>query len=67
MRELRREGARRLREAGVPSPEYDADELLAFVLGVTRPALALVDGVTPVQRAAFDALVKQAQAALGKA
>ena len=35
----------RLREAGVASPEHDAAELLAHVLGTTRARLALVDDV----------------------
>jgi len=35
--------AARLREAGVPSPEYDAAELLAHVLGTERSRPPLVD------------------------
>ena len=47
----------RLRDAGVESPEHDAAELLAHVLGTTRSRLPLVDEV-PVDRAAtYDALV----------
>lgn len=34
----------RLRAAGVPSPEYDANELLALVLGTTRSRLPLLAG-----------------------
>ncbi len=45
VRELLREAARRLAEGGVASPEYDAAELLAHVLGTTRGTLSLVDGV----------------------
>ena len=37
--------AARLREAGVPSPEHDAAELLAHVLGTERSRLPLVDEV----------------------
>ena len=32
---VRREAARTLAAAGVPSPDFDADELLAHVLGTT--------------------------------
>ena len=39
------EAAARLREAGVESPEHDAEVLLAHVLGVERSRLALVDDV----------------------
>lgn len=46
-----------LRDAGVASPEYDAAELLAHVLGTTRSRLPLVD-VVPADRATvYDALV----------
>lgn len=62
VRALRREAADRLREAGVASPEHDADELLAHVLGVPRTTLALADGVTDEQRATFDALVARREA-----
>ncbi len=56
-RGLRREAAERLRAAGVASPERDADELLAHVLGLGLGRLALVDDVTGEQRAAYDALL----------
>jgi release factor glutamine methyltransferase len=49
----------RLREAGVESPEHDAAELLAHVLGTTRTQLPLVDGIDDVDREAFDALVSR--------
>jgi release factor glutamine methyltransferase len=49
--------AGRLREAGVASPEHDAAELLAHVLGTTRAGLVLVDEVPPPVVAAYDALV----------
>ena len=44
-RALLRGGHARLAEAGVASPEYDAAELLAHVLGTTRGRLPLVDDV----------------------
>ncbi|MGZ4442705.1 MAG: peptide chain release factor N(5)-glutamine methyltransferase, partial [Nocardioidaceae bacterium] len=34
-----RTAAERLRQAGVESADHDAAELLAFVLGTTRPRL----------------------------
>ncbi len=46
-----------LREAAVPSPEYDASELLAHVLGVTRGALVLVDHISDAQADDYLALV----------
>ena len=46
-----------LRDAGVASPEHDAAELLAHVLGTTRGRLALVDEVPDDALAAYDALV----------
>jgi release factor glutamine methyltransferase len=57
VRQLRREATDRLREAGVASPERDADELLAHVLGTGLGRLALVDEVTDEQRATYDALL----------
>lgn len=56
-RDLVRAAADRLRAAGVASPEYDAAELLAHVLGTTRGRLALVEVVAPEQAASFDALI----------
>ncbi len=56
-RVLLREASARLAAAGVASPEYDAAELLAHVLGSTRSRLALVDSVEPVAGAAFEALL----------
>ena len=53
----------RLREAGVSSPEYDAAELLAHVLGITRAELATRHAtgdeptLTDAQSAEFEALV----------
>lgn len=46
-----------LREAGVASPEVDAAELLAHVLGTTRARLPLVRSVTPAEAEAYDVLV----------
>jgi release factor glutamine methyltransferase len=48
---------RRLAEAGVPSPEYDAAELLAHVLGTSRAQLFAVEDVSPDQLVALDTLV----------
>lgn len=49
--------ARRLERAGVPSPEYDAGELLAHVLGTTRAQLFAVETVRPDELAEFEGLV----------
>jgi release factor glutamine methyltransferase len=46
----------RLQKAGVPSPDYDAAELLAFVCGVSRTRLRLID-VDEAQQARYDELV----------
>jgi release factor glutamine methyltransferase len=54
---LLRDAVARLAEAGVPSPEYDAAELLAHVLGTSRSQLALAAEPTPGQRTRYDALV----------
>jgi len=48
---------RRLAEAGVASPEVDAEILLAHVLGIDRSRLVLVDEVADGDRATYDALV----------
>jgi release factor glutamine methyltransferase len=58
-RSLLATGAVRLRAGGVASPEYDAGELLAHVLGVSRGALVLVDHVTDEQADAYLALVER--------
>lgn len=52
-----REASLRLAEAGVASPEHDAAELLAHVLGTTRAALPLGDGVSDEQQMAYAELV----------
>ncbi|MBD8870106.1 peptide chain release factor N(5)-glutamine methyltransferase [Nocardioides donggukensis] len=56
-RDLASAAGRRLRAAGVPSPEHDAALLLAHVLGVRPGRLALVEVVGPEQRATFEDLV----------
>ncbi len=56
-RDLLRDATRRLDDAGVASPEFDAAELLAHVLGTSRGNLALVESLTVEQRTAYDALV----------
>ena len=53
----RRAGASVLREAGVASPERDADLLLAHVLDVGLGRLPLVDDLTPSQLESYDALL----------
>ena len=53
----RREAAALLRDAGVASPERDADLLLAHVLGVGLGRLPLVDDLTPPQQQSYDALL----------
>ncbi len=53
----RRDGAARLREAGVASPERDADLLLAHVLDVPLGRLPLVDDLDPDARQRYDALL----------
>lgn len=57
MRQLTTAAARTLASAGVPSPEHDAAELLAHVLGTTRADLVLVGAVSASQRQEYDALV----------
>ena len=46
-----------LAAAGVPSPDFDAAELLAHVLGTTRARLPLVEELPPGRREAYDDLV----------
>lgn len=50
---------RRLAEAGVSSPEYDAAELLAHVLGSSRGQLFGIDIVPSDRLVEFDALVER--------
>ena len=56
-RAARRSAAETLRQAGVASPERDAELLLAHVLGVPLGRLALVDSVDAEQLRTYDALV----------
>jgi release factor glutamine methyltransferase len=56
-RDVLREAAARLRDAGVASPDHDAAELLAHVLGTTRGSLALVDEVDPAAAQEYAALL----------
>jgi release factor glutamine methyltransferase len=58
-REVVRRAAGTLAAAGVASPEHDAAELLAHVLGTTRGRLALVDSLTREQQEAYDGLVER--------
>jgi len=55
-RDLIREASARLADAGIDSPEYDAAELLAHVLGTTRSRLSLVDEIG-AEQAVFEVLV----------
>jgi release factor glutamine methyltransferase len=57
VRSLLTAAADRLRAAGVASPEHDAAELLAHVLGTRRGALVTAPEPTPEQREAFEELV----------
>jgi release factor glutamine methyltransferase len=50
---------RLLAEAGVPSPEYDAAELLAHVLGTSRAQLFGIETVPPGQLSEYDVLVER--------
>lgn len=56
-RALLTEAARRLAEAGVSSPEFDAAELLGHVLGVPRLQVPLAPAPTVEQRTVFAELV----------
>lgn len=56
-RALVRDAVARLGAAGVASPEYDATELLAHVLGTTRSHLVMVDEVPAQAVADFEELV----------
>ena len=58
-RQVLAEAAARLREAGVASPEHDAAELLAHVLGTDRSGLVLVDQVGAAELASYDRLVER--------
>ena len=58
-RSLLTAATRELAEAGVASPDFDAGELLAHVLGTTRGGLALVDEVSPDAAEEYAALVRR--------
>ena len=57
VRDLVRDAGDLLSRAGVASPDHDARELLAHVLGTTRPGLATVDVVSPDAAEDFRTLV----------
>lgn len=57
IRALLQEATARLEEAGVASPDFDARELLAHVVGTTRAGLALAPEPRDDQVAAFRLLV----------
>lgn len=50
VRDVLIDAERRLVAAGVPSPNFDAAQIIAFTLGVARNRLILQDVVTPEQR-----------------
>jgi release factor glutamine methyltransferase len=56
-RRLLAEATARLAAGGVASPEHDAAELLAHVLGTTRGGLVMVDEVPADRATTYDALV----------
>jgi release factor glutamine methyltransferase len=58
-RDVLRRATARLAEAGVASPEHDAAELLAHVLGITRPRLPLVDEVSDEALTSYDVLIER--------
>ena len=62
MTELRtalRHAASRLDAAGVASPRADAELLLAYVLGVPRSRLLLLDSLSPSDAASFAAVISR--------
>ena len=59
LRQLLQTAAGTLQQAGVASPEYDAAELLAHVLGTTRGRLPLAGPLTAEQEDAFTTLVSR--------
>jgi release factor glutamine methyltransferase len=61
-RQLRGSAVERLAAAGVASPERDADELLAHVLGIGLGQLSLVDEVGADQATTYDELVARRSA-----
>ncbi len=57
VRALLRDAATRLAAGGVASPDHDAAELLAHVLGTSRGRLPLVEEVPAARLSAYDELV----------
>jgi release factor glutamine methyltransferase len=53
------DAVRRLAQAGVSSPSFDAETLLAHVLGIERSRLVLVDKVDEADVLTFEALVER--------
>jgi release factor glutamine methyltransferase len=62
MSELVRDASARLAAAGVGAPRFDAEVLLAHVLGVTRSGLLTAGEPTPTQRAEFERLLARREA-----
>ena len=56
-RALIRAASAELEAAGIASPEYDASELMAHVLGITRSALGMAETLAPEDIERFSALV----------
>src|SRR4051812_8381731 len=54
-----REATERLRDAGIDSPRWDAEQLLAFVAEVPRSRLVSLDSLRDDQRHRFDELVRR--------
>jgi len=59
MRSVLADAEARLTSARVPSPAYDAGELMAYVLGVPRSRLVLSEMLPSDQRVRFEALLSQ--------
>lgn len=57
VRDALRSAAERLRAAGVPSPDHDAQALLALLLDCPRTRLGLAEALTADQTQAYDRLV----------
>lgn len=59
LRDVLADAQRRLAAAGVPSPESDAMQLAAHVMGVPRGRLFLQDRMPPEQRTEFERLLSR--------
>jgi release factor glutamine methyltransferase len=57
VRQALAEATARLAEAGVESPRWDAEQLVAHALGVSRTSLPVVPNLDPDQHAALERLV----------